>query len=76
MSRAAHERPRHRALKSYLRDNLYRHFRVHRMTLKAGRIVTALFEIFMDDPNLALFHDLETFDGLGVEQGDVLALGR
>lgn len=29
----------------------------------------------MDDPNLALFHDLETFDGLGVASGDVLALG-
>lgn len=29
----------------------------------------------MNDPNLALFHDLETFDALGLEPTDVLALG-
>ncbi len=30
----------------------------------------------MDDPNLALYHDLETFDSLGAQPGDVLALGH
>ncbi|MDJ0973217.1 MAG: hypothetical protein QNJ98_01995 [Planctomycetota bacterium] len=29
----------------------------------------------MEDPNLALFHDLETFDYLGLGPTDVLALG-
>ena len=43
---------RHLELKRFLRTNLYRHYRVHRMTLKAGRIVKALFDVFADDPRL------------------------
>jgi dGTPase len=43
---------RHLELKRFLRTNLYRHYRVHRMTLKAGRIVKALFEVFSEDPRL------------------------
>jgi len=43
---------RHLELKRFLRTNLYRHYRVHRMTLKAARIVEALFEIFNEDPRL------------------------
>ena len=39
-------------LKSFLHDNLYRHYQVMRMTTKARRIVTELFEAFMDDPRL------------------------
>ncbi|MDX9739589.1 MAG: deoxyguanosinetriphosphate triphosphohydrolase [Gammaproteobacteria bacterium] len=36
-------------LKRFLREHLYRHYRVRRMTAKADRIVSALFETFMDD---------------------------
>ncbi len=43
---------RHLELKRFLRANLYRHYRVHRMTLKAARIVEALFEVFSDDARL------------------------
>jgi dGTPase len=39
-------------LKRFLRTNLYRHYRVHRMSAKAGRTLTALFEAFLDDPRL------------------------
>ena len=39
-------------LKRFLRRNVYRHYRVHRMTAKAKRIVRALFEAFMADPLL------------------------
>ena len=39
-------------LKRFLRSNLYRHYRVHRMSAKAGRTVTALFEAYIDDPRL------------------------
>jgi dGTPase len=39
-------------LKSYLRSNLYRHYRVHRMTAKAIRTITSLFEAFFSDPRL------------------------
>ena len=41
---------RHRELKQLLRRELYRHFRVHRMSKKAQRIVTDLFEAFYNDP--------------------------
>jgi dGTPase len=39
-------------LKRFLRTNLYRHYRVHRMSAKAGRTLTALFEAFLEDPRL------------------------
>jgi dGTPase len=39
-------------LKRFLRDNLYRHFQVERMTAKARRIVTDLFSAFHDNPRL------------------------
>jgi len=39
-------------LKRFLRTRLYRHYRVHRMTAKAARTITALFTAFLDDPRL------------------------
>jgi dGTPase len=36
-------------LKRFLREHLYRHYRVRRMTAKADRIVSSLFEAFMSD---------------------------
>jgi dGTPase len=41
-----------RQLKQFLFENLYRHYRVVRMTGKAARIVTELFEAFNDDVRL------------------------
>jgi len=38
-----------RELKRFLRDHLYRHYRVHRMTSKARSIIRALFDSFLDD---------------------------
>jgi dGTPase len=40
------------ALKAFLLHNLYRHFRVMRMTTKARRVVTELFHAFHDEPRL------------------------
>ena len=45
-------RAQHIELKQFLRDNLYRHYRVQRMTLKARKVVHALFQAFFDDINL------------------------
>jgi dGTPase len=45
-------RAQHIELKQFLRDNLYRHYRVQRMTLKARRVVQALYQAFFDDVNL------------------------
>ena len=40
------------SLKRFLRENLYNHYRVHRMTSKAQRTLTALFDAFMHEPRL------------------------
>lgn len=42
----------HAELKRFLRERLYRHNRVIRMTTKAQRTVSTLFEAFMDEPRL------------------------
>ena len=39
-------------LKRFLRTNLYRHYRVNRMTSKARRIIAELFDAFMTDSSL------------------------
>jgi dGTPase len=40
------------ALKSFLREELYKHYKVRRMTTKARRVVRDLFETFFNDPKL------------------------
>jgi dGTPase len=40
------------ALKRFLHANLYRHYQVNRMRVKASRIVKELFDAFMTDPVL------------------------
>jgi dGTPase len=41
-----------RGLKSFLQERVYKHYKVRRMTAKARRVVTALFEAFLKDPAL------------------------
>lgn len=41
-----------RELKRFLRQNLYQHYQVLRMTNKAARIIGDLFQAFMSDPRL------------------------
>lgn len=41
-----------RELKQFLRANLYRHYRVNRMSSKASRVVRELFGVFMGDIGL------------------------
>jgi dGTPase len=43
------------ALKRFLYANLYRHYKVNRMRVKASRIVRELFDAFMTDPVLLPF---------------------
>jgi dGTPase len=40
------------ALKTFLREQLYKHYKVRRMTSKARRVVRDLFDAFFDDPTL------------------------
>ncbi len=41
-----------RQLKTFLRENVYKHFKVRRMTAKARRVVGLLFDAFFNDPGL------------------------
>ncbi len=41
-----------RQLKRFLQENLYRHYRVMRMTRKAEQIISQLFNAFMDEPRM------------------------
>jgi dGTPase len=38
-----------RALKAFLFDHMYRHFRVNRMASKARRVIGELFQVFLDE---------------------------
>ena len=42
----------HLELKVFLRERVYRHYKVLRMTSKARRVLTELFEAFFGDINL------------------------
>jgi dGTPase len=37
-------------LKEIMQERLYRHYRVSRMTEKAGRVIARLFETYMSEP--------------------------
>ena len=39
-------------LKTFLREHVYKHYKVRRMTAKARRVVGALFDAFFSDPSL------------------------
>lgn len=39
-----------RALKAFLRDRMYRHYKLNRMTSKARRLVKDLFQLFVNEP--------------------------
>ncbi len=43
-------RERNLELKRFLRKHLYQHYRVHRMSGKAARIIRDLFTVYFDDP--------------------------
>lgn len=43
---------KNKALKQFLKQNLYQHYKVNRMSAKAERIVTSLFTAFYDDNDL------------------------
>ena len=57
-------------LKQFLRENLYQHYRVHRMSRKAFDILTALFEAFMNDIKILPPEALEQCRIMQQESGD------
>ena len=47
---------RNRSLKDFLFTNLYRHYRVQRMSFKADQILTKLFSTYIDEPTILPKH--------------------
>ncbi|MFC5549788.1 deoxyguanosinetriphosphate triphosphohydrolase [Massilia aerilata] len=60
------------ALKRFLYANLYRHYKVNRMRVKASRIVRELFDAFMTDPVLLPF-DYQVSPGDPLKQARKIA---
>ena len=61
---------RHLELKRFLLHNLYRHYRVHRMAVKAKRVVKELFEAFFSDTRLLPVEFLEHVTRLESQTGE------
>jgi dGTPase len=62
-------RTEHLELKRFLRENLYRHYRVQRMTRKARGVVQDLFRVFMEDILLMPDEHRAAAERLEKEQG-------
>ena len=60
-------------LKRLMRDRLYRHYRVSRMTQKAGRVLTQLFESYVAEPRQMPEHILARIEGEGEPLARVVA---
>jgi dGTPase len=59
---------RNRELKDFLFANLYRHYRVVRMAVKAERIITDLFNAYLNEPAILPRHVQSTVDGRTLER--------
>ena len=62
-------RAEHLELKRHLRQHLYRHFRVLRMTTKARRVVKGLFEAMIEDVDLMPTEHQESAQRMEAETG-------
>jgi dGTPase len=60
----------HLELKRFLRDHVYRHYRVLRMTSKAHTVIRSLFETFMERPELLPPEHQHSVDQLQGQAGD------
>lgn len=57
-----------RQLKDYLYENMYRHYRLIRMQVKAERFVAALFEAYASEPGMLPTQTQEQLEHLPVER--------
>ena len=57
-------------LKRFLRTNLYRHYRVHRMTSKAVTVIQELFDAFMNDIRLLPIDTADRCRKMEKDQGE------
>jgi dGTPase len=61
-------RRRNRELKDFLYSNLYRHYRVVRMAVKAERIISELFEAYRAEPAILPNHVQKKISSRGLER--------
>ena len=59
---------KNRQLKGFLMENLYRHYKVERMRVKAERCLTQLFETYLKHPSLLPRKYLKKMDTMGRER--------
>lgn len=59
---------RNRQLKDFLYQNLYRHYRVMRMAVKAERIISGLFHAYLQEPQILPMHVLSRVEENGLER--------
>ncbi|MCE1255504.1 MAG: deoxyguanosinetriphosphate triphosphohydrolase [Anaerolineae bacterium] len=59
---------RNRQLKDFLYRNLYRHYRVMRMSVKAEKIITDLFNAYRNEPRILPGHVQSLIDERGLEK--------
>ncbi|NPV57942.1 MAG: deoxyguanosinetriphosphate triphosphohydrolase, partial [Anaerolineae bacterium] len=59
---------RNRELKDFLFANLYRHYRVVRMQVKAERILTNLFTAYQAEPSILPIHIQQLIPTRGLER--------
>jgi len=62
-------------LKQFLRRSLYRHYRVHRMTVKAEQVIRSLFNAFIEDTRLLPPEPCEKIDS-GEDKDDPVHQAR
>jgi dGTPase len=60
----------HLALKRYLREHVYRHYRVLRMTNKAGVVIRSLFDAFFTRPELLPPEHQHAAEQMQAQSGD------
>ncbi len=63
-------KPKTLELKRFLMKNLYRHYRVQRMTIKAEKVLNSLFEAFMNDQRILPPDALNHCNDLKQKMGD------
>jgi dGTPase len=61
-------RHKNSALKRFLHQRLYRHYKVERMRVKAERFLTLLFESYSKHPSLLPFEYQKKFDIFGPQR--------
>ena len=55
-------------LKQFLRENLYQHYQVRRMAVKAERIISDLFHAYCSEPAILPGHIQEFIEERGLER--------